>query len=222
MVKTPSINRIALLISACALSTLCSISGLNDVSAADQKVAPTKSRAAANAKPSRAKHNKKPKQNTLDKTLERNVLQMVNNHLPDIRILLDQLREKEPRQYDLAIRNLAKSSRRLQAAKNRSEESFELEVHVIQAQSAINLLIAKLKIRDRKSDRKALLEATKQFQTAELARYEHELALQQSRLAKMKEQVATGEKRISDKRSKMDEIIEKSFKSYLRKSGRKE
>lgn len=205
-----------------AIVILCSIVLTESTFAAELKTPPTKTRTDKNAKPSDAKSDENSSRRTVDKEIERNVLQMVNNHLPDIKVLLDQLRDKEPRQYDLAIRTLAKSSRRLQVAKNRSEESFELEVHVVQAQSAINLLIAKLKIRDNKQDRKALLEATKKVEIAEIARAEHELAQLQSRLKKMKSQFDAAEKRLKEKQSKMDESIEKDFQTYLRKSGRKE
>ena len=173
------------------------------------------------APPSKNQSAKPSDQRGLDKQLENSVLQMVNNHLPEIKVLLDQLRDNEPRQYDLAIRNLAKSSRRLQAARKRGEEAFELEVHIVQAQSSINLLIAKLKVRDNKMDRQSLFEATRRIELAEIERAKHELATSQSRLAKLQEQVAAMEKRLLEKQSKLDETVDKDFQSYLRKSGRK-
>lgn len=222
MVKSLLLIRVAALLLACIASNSSVINGLNNAAAADPETVPSKTRVTVHDKPSKAKPDKPRQRSTIDKALERNVLQMVDNHLPDIKILLDQLRKKEPQQYKLALRNLAKSSRRLQAAKNRSEESFELEVHVVQAQSSINLLIAKLKIRDHKQDRKALLEAIKQLRTAELARAEHEFAQLESRFAKMKEQVVVARRRLNEKQSRNDESIEKDFKTFLRKSGRKE
>ncbi|MCO8124240.1 hypothetical protein NHH03_21030 [Stieleria sp. TO1_6] len=158
---------------------------------------------------------------SLDEDLERGVLQMVQQHLPDIKVLLDQLREKEPRQYEMAIRNLAKSSRRLQAAEKRGEQSFELEVQIIKAQSAINLLIAKLKVRDNDKDRQSLREATKRFEHAELARARYELGLIESRLGKMQEQFDAAKERLQVKQSQLQPNIDKAFQTYLRKSGRK-
>lgn len=163
----------------------------------------------------------KPAPRVVDKKLEREVLEMVDNHLPDIKVLLDQLRQKAPRQYDMAIRNLAKSARRLQTAKKRGEEAFELELQLIQAQSSINLLIAKLKVRDNKRDRDALMEATKKAELAEIAKSTHELATLQARLDRLKEQVAAAEKRLSQQTAELDDNIEKDFQTYLRKSGRK-
>ena len=207
----------------CVLATLVVSTAFpqNDASAVDLKTSTEKNRTAAQEKSTKEKPDKQTARRTIDKELEQGVLEMVDNHLPDIKVLLDQLRDKKPPQYDLAIRNLAKSSRRLQWAKKRGQEAFELEVHVLQAQSSINLLIAKLKLRDDKQDRQALRHATMQFEDATIARAKHEVTLLQSRLAKMQEQVSTAEKRLSEKQSKTDETIEKSFQTYLRKSGRK-
>lgn len=169
-----------------------------------------------------SKADKKTTPRKLDQEQERGVLQMVHDHLPEIKGLLDQLREKEPRQYDAAIMNLAKSSRRLQAAKKRGEAAFELEVQVVQAQSAINLLVAKLKVRDNQADRAALRDATKRLELAEFARAKHDVDQMRSRLDKLQEQLQVAEKRLDEKQSQRDENIERAFQIYLRKSGRKE
>lgn len=152
---------------------------------------------------------------------EQMVLRMVDRYLPEIKRLLDQLRVREPRQYDVAIRNLARSAKRLEWAKKRGEEAFELEVNVVQAQSAINLLIAKLKIRDSQNDRQSLRAAAKQLAAAELARSDFELAQMQTRLKRLKDQVSVAEQRLEEKKSTLDETIERSFQTYLKKSGQK-
>ena len=172
--------------------------------------------------PAPSKAEKKISQRKFDQEQERGVLQMVHDHLPEIKVLLDQLREKEPRQYDAAIMNLAKSSRRLQAARKRGEAAFELEVQVVQAQSAINLLVAKLKVRDNQADRAALRDATQRLELAEFSRAKHDVAQMRSRLDKLQEQLQVAEKRLGDKQSQRDENIERAFQIYLRKSGRKE
>ncbi|PAY18741.1 hypothetical protein CKO51_14955 [Rhodopirellula sp. SM50] len=172
--------------------------------------------------PSLSKAVKKAPPRKLDQEQERGVLQMVHDHLPEIKVLLDQLREKEPRQYDAAIMNLAKSSRRLQAAQKRGEAAFELEVQVVQAQSAINLLVAKLKVRDHKADRAALRDATKRLELAEFARAKHDVDQMRSRLDKLQQQLQVAEQRLGEKQSQRDQNIERAFQIYLRKSGRKE
>ena len=172
--------------------------------------------------PAPSKAEKKISQRKFDQEQERGVLQMVHDHLPEIKVLLDQLREKEPRQYDAAIMNLAKSSRRLQAAQKRGEAAFELEVQVVQAQSAINLLVAKLKVRDNQADRAALRDATQRLELAEFSRAKHDVAQMRSRLDKLQDQLQVAEKRLGEKQSQRDENIERAFQIYLRKSGRKE
>ncbi len=172
--------------------------------------------------PAPSKAEKKISQRKFDQEQERGVLQMVHDHLPEIKVLLDQLREKEPRQYDAAIMNLAKSSRRLQAARKRGEAAFELEVQVVQAQSAINLLVAKLKVRDNQADRAALRDATQRLELAEFSRAKHDVAQMRSRLDKLQDQLQVAEKRLGEKQSQRDENIERAFQIYLRKSGRKE
>ena len=152
---------------------------------------------------------------------EQIVLQMVNNYLPELKTLLTQLRDKEPSQYDIAIRNLARSAKRLEIAQKRGEEAFELEVNVVQAQSSVNLLIAKLKVRDSQKDRKALRDAAKQLATAELARSKHDVALMRSRIKRLQEQLAAAEKRLTEKESELDKNIEKNFQAYLKKLGHK-
>lgn len=153
---------------------------------------------------------------------ERLVLQMVRHHLPELETLLDQLRAREPRQYEVAIRNLGRSARRLENARRRGEEAFEIEVSVVQAQSGVNLLIAKLKVRDSKKDRQALRQATKRLTVAELARSRHELSLMQSRLQRLQEQVATTKERIGQRELQLEETIQNNYQTYLKKSGQKE
>ncbi len=152
---------------------------------------------------------------------ERLVLQMVRAYLPELKELLGHLREKDPRQYDRAIRNLARSARRLEAARRRGQEALELEVGVVQAQSAVNLLIAKLKVRDSKQDRQALRDAAERLAIAELARSRHELAVMRSRLKRLQKQVDQTAKRIDQRDSELENTIRKNYQSYLKKSGQK-
>ena len=153
--------------------------------------------------------------------VEKTVLRMVQAHLPEIEVLLDRLREKEPQQYDAAIRDLSKSSRRLQIAKKRGAEALEIEVQIVKAQSATNLLIAKLRVRDNEKDRKALLKAAETLRQAELARAQYEHDMLRDRLTRMQKQFDASEKRLKENHSKSPDAIEKAYLGYLRKAGRK-
>ncbi|MCC9599573.1 hypothetical protein LOC67_03295 [Stieleria sp. JC731] len=156
----------------------------------------------------------------LDPELERNVVEMVENHLPEVKKLLDQLRKKAPKQYETAIRSLARSARRLQTAKKRGEEVFELELQIVQAQSSLNLLIAKLKIRDSKSDRQALAKATEQLAKAELAKLQFELTTLKSRMTRLNQQIADTEAKIDERKTDFASAIEANVEANLRKAGR--
>lgn len=155
----------------------------------------------------------------LDPETEANVVEMVKSHLPEIEALLDRLREKEPQQYAVAIRDLSKSLRRLQLAERRGAEALEIEIRTIKAQSSINLLIARLKLRDDAKDRKSLLAATRDLESAELAKLDFDARTLKARLAKLKDQIANVEKRYEQKKSSIEKQIENDYRSYLRKAG---
>lgn len=155
------------------------------------------------------------------KTVERNVIEMVHRHLPELEALLEQLKKKEPKQYEAAVRNLAKSQRRLQIAEKRGSQMFELEVRLVQTQTSINLLIAKLKVRDKEADRNALRAATKTLAELQLNKSQLELAQMKSRLAKLQETVNNAETRVEQQESALKQGLESSYQTYLRKAGRK-
>ena len=154
-------------------------------------------------------------------SVERNVIEMVHRHLPELEALLEQLKKKEPKQYEAAVRNLAKSQRRLQIAEKRGSQMFELEVRLVQTQTSINLLIAKLKVRDKDADRNALRAATKTLAELQLNKSQLELAQMKSRLAKLQETVNNAETRVEQQESALKQGLESSYQTYLRKAGRK-
>ena len=154
------------------------------------------------------------------KTIEHNVTEMVHRHLPELKALLEQLKKKEPKQYEAAVRNLAKSQRRLQIAEKRGSEVFELEVRLVQTQTSINFLIAKLRVRDKSVDRDALLAATKTLAELQLSKSQLELSQMKARLAKLQEAANHAEARIEQQESALEQGLESSYQFYLRKAGR--
>ncbi|MEM0924864.1 MAG: hypothetical protein AAGJ83_02385 [Planctomycetota bacterium] len=153
--------------------------------------------------------------------VERQVLEMVQLHLPDIQALLDRLRDKEPERYAFAIRDLGKSVKRLQAAERRGPEALELEVAIVKAQSSINLLIARLKLRDSDKDRDSLMTATRKLEAAELARLDFDVRQLRARVRRMQEQLEVAEKRFDDKQTGLEKQIRNDYQNYLRKAGQK-
>lgn len=229
--KCPHSVRLSKAARLCLTFLLCiAMQPARNSAAVDPRADEKNSVAIENTKPSEKKKTgsqatpteKRPNRRSIDPEMERKVLEMVEQHLPDVKILLNQLRAKNQTQYGSAIRTLAKSAKRLETAKKRSEEIFELEVEVVKAQSSINLLVAKLRIRNNAKDRKALRNATTENYQAGLARDKHEFALWQERLKKMQKQVNAIEQRIADKESNATKQIDSSFKANLRKAGIKD
>lgn len=163
---------------------------------------------------------KQPPKTKIDKELETAVCQMVEDHLPDLQSMLNHLRNKEPKQYELAIRNLSKYARRLESAKKRGEQIFEFEVESVKAQSAVDVLVAKLKVRDNKSDREALRKAVGRLHDATLSRAKFDVTQLELRLKRTQQQLDTAKKRVKTKQSDSESSIEKSYATYLRRAGR--
>ncbi len=146
--------------------------------------------------------------------------QLVESHLPELKSVLEHLRSDDPRQYNLAIRDLAKSARRLEASKNRDHELYDIEVELLQAQSSVRLLTAKLKVRDDQADRVRLREAAGRLHQAELNRAKYELRVLQERIDRTQKSLDAAKQRMSAKQDNYREQLETSYLGFLRKAGR--
>ena len=153
-----------------------------------------------------------------DRDLDGAATHLVETHLPELKSVLAHLRSQQPREYGLAIRDLAKSARRLEAAKNRDQRLYDIEVELLQAQSDAKLLTAKLKVRDNEPDRKQLREAVQRLQQAEIARAKYEIRTLRERLRKTQQLLDAAESRLTTKQDQ--DQLEKSYLNFLRKAGR--
>jgi hypothetical protein len=159
-------------------------------------------------------------QPTVDREIEAKSLELVNAHLPELRGVLKRLRADKPREYDRAIRDLAKSARKLEQAKNRDEHLYDIEVESLKAQNQVNLLTATLKVRDRQSDRQRLREAAARLQQAQLARARYDVELYRQRLQRAQQQLDAAQGRLESRDSDPDQQLEKLYQVLLRKAGR--
>ncbi|MFK8111555.1 MAG: hypothetical protein AB8B91_05120 [Rubripirellula sp.] len=155
----------------------------------------------------------------VDQEIEAKALDLVRAHLPELKVVLSQLREKDPREYDRAIRDLVKSARKLELAKNRDEQLYDIEVELLKAQNQVNFLTAKLKVRDSKSDRKRLRESLERLQESQIARAHYDVNVYQERLNRAQAQLEAAKKRLSSKQNG-NGSIEKLYTGLLRKAGR--
>ena len=156
----------------------------------------------------------------VDRETEAKSLELVQTHLPELRAVLKRLKAGQPRQYDRAIRDLAKSARKLEQAKNRDERLYDIEVEFLKAQNQVNLLTAKLKVRDRQSDRKLLREAAGRLQQAQIARARYDVELYRQRLERTQKQLDAAQDRLEAKQTDTDQQLDKTYLSLLRKAGR--
>lgn len=205
--KLPRWTTMCLLVGLLALSTVVTV---------DADLPTNKSRLLADNGKSPAARTDTPK----DADTERVVLQLVKTHLPELTPVLQQLRTAKPREYELAIKDLARAARKLELARNRDQRLFELEVELLQAEQQASLLTARLKVRDSQSDRTKLREAAKRLHQAQIARAEYDVEFYRQRLSRNQQQLDAAIGRLDNRKTDAETQLEKSFLNMLRKAGR--
>lgn len=156
----------------------------------------------------------------VDRQAEAKVNALVQSHLPELRRVLDRLRTDEPRQYARAIRDLAKSARKLELAKKRDERLYDIEVELLKSTNQVNLLTAKLKVRDNRANRKELRLAAQQLLEARAARATYDVELFRDRLQRTEKQLNAAQKRLDEGRRDPQKTLEKTYRQLLRDAGR--
>ncbi|TWU26328.1 hypothetical protein Pla52o_01810 [Novipirellula galeiformis] len=169
--------------------------------------------------PSPAKNAQSKTANEVDPKLESKAMELVATHLPELKPVLDQLRLKKPHQYKDAIRDLAKSAKRLETAKNRNEEIYQIESELLRAQMQAKLLAAKFKVRKRDEDREALRDAIRKLVQAEIKRSEAEIHFTKQRIERAQRQLNTAEERLKEKQQNLDNHLKKTYQQLLRGAG---
>ncbi|MDG2220817.1 MAG: hypothetical protein P8L85_05520 [Rubripirellula sp.] len=156
----------------------------------------------------------------IDKESEAKANQLVAIHLPELKNILRRLRESEPQEYAKAIHDLARSARKLEIAKNRTNGGFEVELQLLKSQTEVNLLTARLRVRDSSRDRKQLRSALTRFQTAQFERTKYEVQTLRDRLERTQKLLASAEQRLESKQQLSTEQFEKNYLRLIRKAGR--
>lgn len=156
----------------------------------------------------------------VDRETEAKAIELVQLHLPELDRVLNRLRSDQPREYDRAVRDLAKSARKLDLAKSRDERLYEIEVELLKSQNEVNLLTAKLKVRDNPSDRTRLRSAAARLQQAQLDRTQYDVEMFRQRVDRAQQQLKAAQERLEAKRNQTDAQLETSYLGFLRKAGR--
>ncbi len=172
------------------------------------------------AESSPSESNNQPQRGRVDPQAEQRALDLVHSHLPELTKLLQQLRSDNPRQYELAIRDLTKSSRRLEFAKNRDEELYQIEVDLLKIQSSLKIHTAKLKVRDNQADRQALRQAAQRLLEVEIARAKYNVRICSERVQRADQQLAAADERLKKLQQDGQPQLKRKIASLLRTAGR--
>jgi exonuclease VII small subunit len=145
---------------------------------------------------------------------------LVDEHLPMLRRVLDRLRTDSPNQYEKAVRDLARSVKRLESARGRDEQLYELELDLLKARTTTSLVVARLKVRDSEADRRELQSTVTKMLSAELRRAEFEVETLNKRLERMNKQADDARNGLQRATDRMDDPANAVYEEYLRKAGR--
>lgn len=167
------------------------------------------------------KSSEQPKNRELNVQNEQLAHELVREHLPKLVPLLKQLKTDQPRQYERAVWDLARSAKKLNAAKKRDDQLFEVELEFLKAETEANLIAARLKVRDNPNDRKHLRESVARLHAAKQSKMRYEIEIYQKRLARDQALLTTAEQRLSDFEGNPKNTVAESYLAMLRKAGRK-
>ncbi len=157
---------------------------------------------------------------SVEPSTESAALELVREQLPALNEVLDRLRFSAPQQYEKAVRDIAKSAKRLEVTRHRDEKLYLIELELLKARTTTSLLVARLKIRDSNTDRKSLRESIEKLRAVELGRARYEVETLEKRLARTTEQLNSARDRLNRKSNELNERSETVYAEYLRKAGR--
>jgi hypothetical protein len=129
--------------------------------------------------------------------VEADVLEFVKEHHPELAELLSQLKDRRPKEYQKALRDLSRVRERLFAMQKNDNGRYELELSVWKAQTKIQLLAARLQMDDTPEMREQLRAALNEQADMRIELLKHERSVVQDRLGKIDEQI----KRLDQERS---------------------
>ena len=115
----------------------------------------------------------------------RRAIVFVQEHHPELVSLLQSLKAMRQKEYEMAIREIVRTKKRLETLFKRESEMHAMELDAWKLKSKIDLLVAKGIARDKSFDTVVLRDLLKQQLENQKKRWKHE----QSTLAKRQEQI---------------------------------
>lgn len=147
------------------------------------------------------------------------VLPLVDEHLVELKPLLAKLKAKQPSQYRDAILELAKTAKRVEWAREKSPQTYALEVEMLQAKTQVNLSVARLRVRDTADEREKLRLAVERLVTAEKDRLEllaEQAAVRAEKAIALQQQTKN---RADEKAARAENDIDQLVRMMLRRAG---
>ena len=159
---------------------------------------------------------------SIDSAMEAEALALVENHLPNLNPILSNLRTSHPKSYDKAIRGLSRSANRLATAQKRDPKLYVMELRLLQSRNEVDLLTAKLKVRDDQDDRNSLRKAISEMLKAQIERANYDVVLYERRLDNITKQLQAARMRVNEKQDGFDAQLESAINRAIKKAGRDE
>lgn len=157
---------------------------------------------------------------TSEPSTDQVALRLVRQYLPELEPMLDRLRQSDAKQFKRATAELARWSRRIEFAQKRDQRLYEIEVEFLKAEAEVNLLTARLKVRDDTADRERLKTATTRLQQAKVSRGQYDVETLTARMKRAQQQLKAARERLQAMRTNVDDDLDAAYVGQLRKAGR--
>ena len=116
---------------------------------------------------------------------EADAIAFVQEHHPELVFLLQSLKSMRQKEYEMAIRDIVRTKKRLEMLAKREADLYAMELEAWKLKSKIDLMMAKAIARDKAFDKVVLRELLSQQVDNQKKRWKHE----QSTLTKRQEQL---------------------------------
>ncbi len=143
---------------------------------------------------------------------------LMSQHLPEVRDLVEVLRKRAPKEYEKAIRDLARSNKRLESLKKRDQILFNFEVELLRAQVQIDIATAHLLKQDKDSLRKELKRAIDERSRLRIAKLERQKELLVVRQGQTDKEIDQLTHQLEKQKSQLKDQTQKEFDQILRRT----
>ncbi len=143
---------------------------------------------------------------------------LMQEYLPEVKSLVDVLKKRAPKEYEKAIRDLAKSGRKLEATLKRDRKLFDVEVALLRVQVRVDTLAAQLQKADREQWRKELRTAVDERAQLRIARTERQRELAAARIGQMQDELTKLNQQLEQLQSQQTETSQREYDQLLRRA----